>query len=101
MAKNPVSPSTHGVAPKMSKMYDGRNVATRPIPLVVESSDVLAARAAAADQRPKAQNVNMPSGPRPKMDATTVFGKKISSPGDAANSGAVYNPAAGLDHFAG
>lgn len=100
--KNPVSPSTSGVRPRMSKMYDGRNVATRPIPIVVESSDMLAINAAAADQRPKAANVNMPSGPRPKMDATAVFGKKIASPGDNGGStGATFNPATGLDHFAG
>ena len=100
--KNPVSPSTTGVRPRMTKLYDGRNVATRPIPIVVEVSDMRAIAAAAADQAPKAVNVNMPSGPRPKMDATAVFGQKIPSPGDNGGStGAVFNPSSGLDHFAG
>ena len=49
MANRTVSPSTRGVRPAMKKMYDGRNVATRPIPIIVDTSDLRAIAAAAAD----------------------------------------------------
>lgn len=102
MPKTPASPSLSGVRPQMTKLFDGRNIATRPIPVPVSTSTLRAIAAAAADQRPKAANVNMPSGPRPLQSAVEVFGSKVASPGDNGGStGAVFNPATGLDHFAG
>lgn len=100
MANRTVSPSTQGVRPRMSKMYDGKNVATRPIPLIVDSSDIRAIRAAAADQRPKTSAVNFPqSGPRP-AGASVVFGTRVSGPGNVINSRtAVFAPLTGTQNF--
>ena len=81
------------VKPRMSKLYDGRNVATRPIPIINDYGDQLAAAAAAADQRPKGYAVSMPSGPRP-TGAAAVLGTKVS--GAAKIRGGVFNPATGL-----
>ena len=51
MAKNrTVSPSTQGVRPAMKKLFDGRNMATRPIPIISDVSEQRAIAAAAADQ---------------------------------------------------
>jgi hypothetical protein len=89
---NPVQPGS--VKPNMSKMYDGRNVAIRPIPVITDYGDALAAQAAAADQRPRTEVVNMPSKPAP-TGADTVFGTQV--PGSYQFSGGVYNPASGLE----
>lgn len=97
MSRNrPVSPSVTGVRPRVSKMYDGRNVATRPIPVIVDVSEARAIAAAAADQTPKVSVVNMPSKPRP-TGADTIFGTQV--PRSAQVNGAVYDPAAGIEHI--
>jgi hypothetical protein len=88
----PVQPGS--VKPQMSQMYNGLNVATRPIPVITDYGDVLAAKAAAADQRPRTEAVNMPSKPRPS-GADTVFGTQV--PGSYQFSGGVYNPASGVE----
>jgi hypothetical protein len=76
--------------PNMKKMYDGRNTATRPIPVSLDSGTERAIRAAAADQAPKSAVVNMPSGPR-VAGADAVFGVPVAR---AANiRGGVHNPA--------
>jgi len=95
MARMPVSPSTTGVRPAMKKLYDGRNTATRPIPLIVDSSEARAIAAAAADQRPKSEVVNFPSGPL-ATKAVEVFGTVV--PGSTRVNGGVYNPAVGADN---
>jgi hypothetical protein len=77
------------VKPNMHKMYDGLNVATRPIPVIIDESDRRAILAAAADQRPKQDVVNMPSGPRPS-GTDAVFGTAVG--GAAKVRGGVYNP---------
>ena len=81
------------VRPRMSKLYDGRNVATRPIPVITDYSDVLAMHAAAADQRPKGFAVNMPSAPHP-VGTSIVFGAPVG--GATKISAGVFNPATGL-----
>jgi hypothetical protein len=81
------------VKPRMSKLYDGRNVATRPIPVITDYGDALALRAAAADQRPKAKAVNMPSAPHP-VGGSVVLGTKVA--GATRLTGGVFNPATGL-----
>ena len=93
MAKRGV-PKKMGHRPRMTKLYDGRNVATRPIPLIEDTSDRRASEAAAADQQHKHKATKMPSGPRVGgVDA--VFGKKVGSgPG---SRGATFNPATGLE----
>lgn len=96
-----VSPSTQGVAPKMSKLYDGRNVATRPIPIIVDESERRAIAAAAADQKPKTSAVNFPTtGPRPG-GASAVFGTQVTgAPGNVINSRTgVFNPLTGTENF--
>lgn len=96
MSRNrPLSPSMTGVRPAMQKMYDGRNVATRPIPLIVDTSEARAIAAAAADQAPKGAVVNMPAKPRPTA-ADTIFGVQV--PRSATVAGGVYDPSAGIDH---
>lgn len=99
MARNNTrSPSTDGVRPRMAKMFDGRNTATRPIPVVVDQSELRAIAAAAADSKPKTSAVNFPqTGPRP-AGTQPVFGTKVSSPGDIARSG-VFSPITGTDSF--
>ena len=96
-----VSPSTMGVRPNVQKVYDGRNVATRPIPLIVDSSEARAIAAAAADAKPKAESVNWnvsgtaaSSGPI----AAAVFGVQVASGGDVMRTG-VFNPATGTENF--
>lgn len=84
-----------GVRPMMNKMYDGKNVATRPIPIIVDVSEARAIAAAAADQAPKGAVVNMPSKPRPTA-ADTIFGTAV--PRSATVNGGVYDPSAGIDH---
>ena len=99
MAKNrTVSPSTDGVRPRMSKMFDGRNMATRPIPVDVYESDRRAIAAAAADSKPKTDAVQWPGGPRPAGVADAVFGKKVSAPGNVAKA-AKFDPLTGTDNF--
>ena len=96
MSRNrPISPSMTGVRATVNKMYDGRNVATRPIPVIVDVSEARAIAAAAADQRPKASVVNMPSKPRPTA-ADTIFGSQV--PRSAVVNGGVYDPASGIEH---
>ena len=97
MSRNrPISPSMTGMAPRMSKMYDGKNVATRPIPIVIDISEARAIASAASDQRPKGAVVNMPSKPRP-TGADTIFGTPVSR--SANVGGAVYDPMVGIDHI--
>jgi hypothetical protein len=97
------SPSTMGVKPQIQKVYDGRNVATRPIPLVIEASDARAIAAAAADSKPKAESVNwnvtnsLAAGAGTPT-AQSVFGTRVSSGGDIMRSG-VFNPATGTENF--
>lgn len=99
MSRNrPLSPSMTGVRPLTQKMYDGKNVATRPIPIVVDVSEARAIAAAAADSAPKGAVVNMPSKPRPTA-ADTLFGSPV--PRSATVNGAVYDPAVGIDHLPG
>lgn len=101
MRNRTVSPSTQGVKPRMSKMYDGRNVATRPIPLIVDESERRAIAAAASDQKPKTSAVNMPTtGPRPK-GAAPVFGEKVTgAPGNVINSRTgTFAPITGTENF--
>ncbi len=99
MSRNrPLSPSMTGVRPVTQKMYDGRNVATRPIPLIVDVSEARAIAAAAADSAPKGAVVNMPSKPRPTA-ADTLFGAQV--PRSADVRGAVFDPAVGIDHLPG
>lgn len=93
-----MAPKQPGVVrPRMSKMYDGRNVATRPIPVIVDTSELRAIAAAAADQRPKGKAVNMPSGPRPR-GATVVLGSKTASL--ARVTAGVIDPATGITQIA-
>ncbi len=100
MSRNiPASPSMTGVRPMMNKMYDGRNVATRPIPLVVDMSELRAIAAAAADQTPKGQVVNMPSKPRPTA-ADTIFGVQVPRSANINGAG-IFDPSAGIDHLPG
>lgn len=80
----------------MQKLYDGKNVATRPIPLVIDNSDARAIMAAAADQKPKGNVVNMPSKPRP-TGADTIFGTPVAR--SATVSGGVYDPMVGIDNI--
>lgn len=97
MSRNrPMSPSLTGMRPRMSKMYDGKNVATRPIPVIVDVSEARAIAAAAADSKPKGAVVNMPSKPRP-TGADTIFGGR--TPNLANLPTAVYDPAVGIDHI--
>lgn len=99
MSRNrPVSPSVTGVRANMGKMYDGRNVATRPIPVIVDVSEARAIAAAAADTRPKGEVINMPSKPRPTA-ADTIFGTPVANIGNVR--GGVYDPAVGIDHLPG
>lgn len=85
-----------GVSPNMHKMFDGRNIATRPIPVIMDSSDMLAIKVAAANQRPKAYAVKMASGPRPK-GTDVVFGTVISGGAFAGKvSFGTFNPASGV-----
>lgn len=98
MAKNyTVSPSTSGVRASVKKMYDGRNVATRPIPIIVDTSEARAIAAAAADSKPKTSAVNMPSGRR-VPGAEVMFGTPVAAPGNVAK-GAAWNPLTGTDNF--
>ena len=97
MSRNrPVSPSMTGVTPRVSKMYDGRNVATRPIPIVIDVSEARAIAAAAGDQKPLGAVVNMPSKPRP-TGADTIFGTPVAR--SATVNGGVYDPMVGIDHL--
>lgn len=92
----PMSPSMTGVTPRMSKMYDGRNVATRPIPIMMDISEARAIASAASDQTPKGVAVNMPSKPRP-TGADTIFGTPVAR--SATVNGGVYDPMVGIDHI--
>lgn len=83
------------VKPRISKMYDGRNVATRPIPIITYESDRRAIAAASSDQKPKHKAVNMPSGPRPG-GIEVISGSKVS--GSKGLKAGTYNPATGLLH---
>lgn len=94
----PRSPSTDGHRPRMMKMFDGRNMATRPIPINHDTADDRAIAAAAADQKPKTSAVQWNGGPRPKGVADAVFGKKTSAPGNVAK-GAKFDPLTGTQNF--
>ena len=92
-----MAPKQPGVVkPKMSKMYDGRNVATRPIPIITDTAEQRAIAAAALDNRPRGDVVNMPSGPRP-VGAKTVLGTQVGSLAKLATN--TFNPAAGITEF--
>lgn len=80
--------------PRVLKMFDGRNMATRPIPVDHDSATDRAIAAAAAEQTPKHKAVNMPSAPR-VAGADPVFGTKVS--GATKVRGGIYNPATGRD----
>lgn len=83
-----------GKRPTVTKLYDGLNVATRPIPLIEDSGTKRASEAAAIDQTPKRKATQMPSGPRVGgVDA--VFGKKVA--GGPGSKGGVFNPATGVE----
>lgn len=81
------------VRPAMKKMFDGRNIATRPIPVQIDSSDLLAIKVAAANQRPKTYAVKMASGPRP-TGSDVVFGTQVA--GGSKLAMGVFNPASGV-----
>lgn len=81
----------------MQKMYDGRNTATRPIPIIVDTSEARAIASAAADSKPKVSAVNMPSGPR-VVGAEAIYGTPVAAPGNVAR-GAAWNPLVGTDNF--
>lgn len=100
MAKNRgASPSTTGVRPRVQKMYDGRNTATRPIPIIHDSADDRAIAAAAADQKPKTSAVQWPmSSKGVKGVSDAVFGKTIAAPGNVAK-GAPFEPLTGTQNF--
>lgn len=100
MANYTVSPSSDGVRPPMKQLYTGRNVATRPIPLITDESERRAIDAAAADQRPKAAAARMPSLPRP-TGSDTIFGTKIAgAPGNTVTDrAAVFDPLTGTSNF--
>ena len=100
MANKTVSPSSKGHRPAMKKMFDGRNMATRPIPVIVDTSELRAIAAAAADSKPKTSAVNFPmSGPRPG-GVGTVFGSKIAGPGNVINGrSATFAPLTGTQKF--
>lgn len=99
MSRNrPISPSMTGVRPTVNKMFDGRNIATRPIPIIVDVSEARAIAAAAGDQAPLGNVVNMPSKPRPTA-ADTIFG--VGVPRAAQINSGVYDPSAGIDHLPG
>jgi hypothetical protein len=74
--------------PKMSKMYDGRNVATRPIPILHDSSEDRAIGAAAADSKPLGEIVNFPTTKH--VNVKGVLGTKVA--GSAKVRGGNYNP---------
>ena len=76
--------------PNVKKMYDGRNVSTRPIPVSTDSGTERAIAAASAEQKPKHSVVNMPSGPR-VAGADAVFGVPVA--GATNVRGSVHNPA--------
>lgn len=99
MVNRTVSPSSQGVRPRMAKMYDGKNTATRPIPIIVDTSEIRAIAAAAADARPKMAAVNFPqSGPRP--GANVVFGSQVAAPGNVINSRTgIFAPLTGTQNF--
>ena len=93
-----MAPKQPGVVrPNMHKMFDGRNTATRPIPIIVDVSEMRAIAAAAGDQRPKGAAVNMPSGPRPR-GANVVLGTPVASL--ARVIGGVIDPATGITQVA-
>ena len=80
--------------PHMKKFYDGRNVATRPIPLIVDSSELKAIRVAASEQKSVAKATKFPQGPR-VGGVADVFGVKIGSAGTGSQG--QFNPGSGLD----
>ena len=93
MAGRTVSPSTMGTRPTMRKMFDGKGK-TRPIPVIVDTSELRAIAAAAADSTPKLAAVNWPTTPR--VGPSVVFGTKVT--GATRVAGGIYNPAIGADH---
>lgn len=99
MANRTVSPSTQGVRPRMALMYRGKG-ATRPIPLIVDQSEIRAIRAAAADSKPLGSAVNFPTaGPRPAGTAV-IFGTQIGGPGNAINAyTGIFAPLTGTQNF--
>jgi hypothetical protein len=99
MANRGRSPSTDGVRPRMQKMFDGRNMATRPIPINHDSADDRAIAAAAADSKPKTSAVQFPSrGKGAKGVNDAVFGKQVAAPGNVAK-GAPFDPLTGTQNF--
>lgn len=82
----PAQPGT--VSPRMHKMFDGRNIATRPIPVIHDTSDDRAITSDAIQQAPRGEIMNFPQGPRPK--AGVVLGQKVR--GGAKTKAGTYNP---------
>ncbi len=80
------------VKPNMLKLYDGRNVATRPIPVYLDSSDIRAIAVAASEQQTRASAVNMPSRPS-VAGVEAVFGTQVA--GAVRINAGVYAPATG------
>lgn len=76
MARNRAK-AVGSVTPRVSKLFTGRGK-TRPIPVIFDESENRAGKAAAADQKPLGEYVNMPSGPRAKSG---IFGRKIGGGG--------------------
>ena len=76
--------------PNMKKMYDGRNTATRPIPVSMDSGTERAIAVASSEQRPKHGVVNMPSAPR-VAGADAVFGTRVA--GSASIPAGIHSPA--------
>lgn len=91
MAKRPTKiTATSGHRPRVKKMFDGRDTATRPIPVIVDSVDRRKIAAAAADQKSQKNATRMPSGPR-VGGVEEIFGTRIRTTG-----GSPFNPATGL-----
>lgn len=76
------------VKARVKKMFDGRNMATRPIPVIHDTSDDRAIAAAVYDTKPRGDLVNMPSGRR--VSAKPILGTQIGS--KAKLRAGVYNP---------
>ena len=72
--------------PRMKKLFTGRGK-TRPIPRVVDASDIRAAKVVNAQQTPRTSATRDVFGPRPSMGA--VAGTKVA--GSRAKAG-TYQP---------
>lgn len=75
----------NGRAAKVTKLFTGRGK-TRPIPRVVDSSDITAAKVVAIQQTPRTSPTKAALGPRPSTGG--IFGSKANSSPKAGT----YNP---------